>query len=319
MMTREEILKAQEIYMSESGIMIPVIEKNVGYIFDRSSLTWSVQKRYYSWKVYHNAISGEEAIDLMDRWQAESDADNDKLNRAITFAVEKHAGQVRKSTNIPYIVHPLEVLQILYSVRADKDVLMAGVLHDTVEDTDTSLEEIRELFGDSVAELVASNSEDKSKTWDERKQHTIDELATASDEVQMLILADKLSNLRSIAHDYSELGDKVWDRFNASKEKQAWYYSGIQDALYDMQFQEDCRSAYWEFVGLFKDVFVQYLYDEGAEAVYQICDDGGAYRCAKSDCQWCEVSDIADIPEGLERLARRDAEFLEDVWRMNIE
>ena len=144
-------------------------------------------------------------------------------------------------------------------MRADTNLLIAGVLHDTVEDTDTTLDEIREIFGDDVAELVASNSEDKSKTWDERKQHPITEPAKADNRVKMLLLADKLSNIRSIAYDYRNIGDELWKRFNAPKEKQACYYSGIQDSIFDMQLNSDCAEAYWEFVGLYKDVFVNFV------------------------------------------------------------
>ena len=121
---------------------------------------------------------------------------------------------------------------------------------------------VREIFGDDVAELVASNSEDKSKSWDERKLHTITELATADVRVKMLIMADKLSNIRSIAYDYAIKGDDLWIRFNAPKEKQTWYYDGILDALYDLQDIPQCEKAYWEITGLFKDVFVKYYLDK---------------------------------------------------------
>lgn len=183
------------------------------------------------------------------------------LNKAIRFATEKHSGQFRKSTDIPYILHPLEVLQILYSMRADTNVMIAGVLHDTVEDTETTLDEIREIFGDDIVDLVASNSEDKSKSWDERKGHTISELATADKRVKMLIMADKLSNIRSIAFDFKNIGDELWKRFNASKEKQAWYYYGIGEALCDMQLYPECSVIYQEFVGLVKDIFTRYYID----------------------------------------------------------
>ncbi|MBR5507118.1 MAG: bifunctional (p)ppGpp synthetase/guanosine-3',5'-bis(diphosphate) 3'-pyrophosphohydrolase [Clostridia bacterium] len=259
---------------------------------------------------------------------------SDELNRAIIFATEKHREQVRKGTTIPYILHPLEVLQILYSMRAETNVMIAGVLHDTVEDTDTSLEEIKEIFGEDVATLIASNSEDKSKTWDERKQHTISDLKNADKRVKMLIMADKLSNIRSIAYDYKNIGDELWKRFNAPKEKQAWYYGGVQDSLYDMQFYPECSDLYWEFVGLYKDVFVKFFLDESESILYQICDDGSAFFLNKGNPEWydagvCVASDISvkidmtgkkqyvkssHIPDGGEELSRKDAELLEDMW-----
>lgn len=186
---------------------------------------------------------------------------NSALEDAICFATKRHAGQVRKGSDIPYITHPLETMTILNTMKADTDLLIAGVLHDTVEDTDTTSEEIRELFGEDVAALVAAHTEDKSKSWTERKQHTIDELQTAPLRVKMLIMADKVSNLRSMYADYKLIGDELWKRFNAPKEKQAWYYSGVQDALCDMQNYIETEKIYLEMVGLFKDLFVSYASD----------------------------------------------------------
>ena len=96
-----------------------------------------------------------------------TEKEKERLNEAIVFATERHAGQVRKGSGKPYIVHPLEVLTILTDMEAGADVLIAGVLHDTVEDTGTTIEEIRSRFGDAVADLVAGCSEDKSKSWEE--------------------------------------------------------------------------------------------------------------------------------------------------------
>ena len=187
------------------------------------------------------------------------------LEKAICFATARHAGQVRKGSDIPYITHPLETMNILNAMKADTHLLIAGVLHDTVEDTDTTSEEILELFGEDVAALVAAHTEDKSKSWMERKQHTIDDLQTAPLRVKMLIMADKVSNLRSMYTDYKLIGDELWKRFNAPKEKQAWYYSGVQDALYEMQNYIETERIYWEMVGLFKDLFVSYALDDAEE------------------------------------------------------
>ena len=333
MLSRDDVLNAKEIYLSEHDeLLIPVADHNVGYRFTKQTLSWEVTKRWYSWKVYCKALSGEEALKVMDSWKKHNEKESARLNEAIEFATKKHSGQFRKATTIPYILHPLEVLQILYSMRADTNVLIAGVLHDTVEDTDTTLDEIRVMFGTDVAELVASNSEDKSKSWIERKQHTIDELANANERVKMLIMADKLSNIRSIAFDYNQIGDKLWERFNAPKEKQAWYYDGILDALYDMQFIPECEKAYWEITGLFKDVFVKYYLDRENDIIYQACETGTIHYLKKGNPSWndalAEISDnIANntddkpryyktnpIPDNAELLSRKDAELTEDMW-----
>ena len=153
-----------------------------------------------------------------------------KIHEAIEFATLKHAKQKRKGTEIPYIVHPMEVMQILTENGCGEDLIVAGILHDTLEDTDTNPVEIKEKFGERVLELVQSESEDKSKTWIERKNATINHLATAPDDEAVCCLADKLSNLRSIYYDRSRVGEKVWERFRESKENVKWYYVSIAEA-----------------------------------------------------------------------------------------
>lgn len=193
---------------------------------------------------------------IMDSYKEE----NELLEKAIQFAVERHAGSIRKGTTRPYIVHPLETMQILISMKADTRLLIAGVLHDTVEDTATTMEEITELFGFDAAGLVAAHTEDKSKTWEERKQHAIEEVTVASRRVKMLVLADKVANLRSLEADYADLGEKLWERFHAPKERQAWYYGSMRDALAEMQDYPETKKVYAEMVKLCKNIFVDYLY-----------------------------------------------------------
>lgn len=180
------------------------------------------------------------------------------FNKAILFAVEHHAGAVRKASTHPYIIHPLETMQILFSMKAKTPLLIAGVLHDTVEDTDATIEEIYHLFGPEIGALVDSHTEDKTLSWEERKQHTINELTTASLQVKMLVMADKLSNLRSMVSDYKEIGDKLWDRFNAPKDKQAWYCRNILEALQDLQYYPETEAVYWEMVRLYNEIFTSH-------------------------------------------------------------
>ncbi len=238
---------------------------------------------------------------------------NEMVEKAIHFATERHSGQTRKGTNMPYIFHPLEVMQILYSMRADNNLIIAGILHDTVEDTDTTLNEINELFGKDVAFLVASNTEDKTKTWKERKQHTIDELPHADIRVQKLILADKLSNQRSIAIDYAKIGDELWKRFTLDdKRMHAWYYGEIQEALFDLQNDKDCKNAYWELVDTYKDVFVDFYYDEKRQVVFQKGADGSAYKFEKGILNWFVHE--GEIPTDAVLVHRKVVERMEDNW-----
>lgn len=149
------------------------------------------------------------------------------VHKAVEFAAVKHRDQRRKGSDTPYIVHPVEVALFLTECGCDEVCIAAGVLHDTLEDTETTYEELVEQFGKPVADLVAAESEDKSKSWRERKQATVDSLAMATPETMLICLADKLSNLRSMVYDYAEVGERLWSRFSADKDSIEWYYRSI--------------------------------------------------------------------------------------------
>ena len=164
------------------------------------------------------------------------------LNKALIFAVNAHTGMKRKGTNTPYIVHPMEAVAIVASMTDDRAIIAAAALHDVVEDTKYTIDDIKNEFGDKVARLVASESEDKrpelpeSETWKIRKEETLEHLKNASIETKMITLGDKLSNIRAIYRDYLNLGDKLWERFNVKdKNEHAWYYSSIADLLSDLK------------------------------------------------------------------------------------
>lgn len=153
----------------------------------------------------------------------------EKVFKAIDFAQKAHCGQLRKSTQIPYIIHPLGVMEILLRHNCSKDAAIAGILHDTIEDTPITAEDIEKEFGTKIKYLVIAASEpDKSASWEERKQHTMEFLSSVNDEeVLCVTCADKMHNLLSIVKDYETIGDKVWDRFNRGKESQKWYYTSL--------------------------------------------------------------------------------------------
>ena len=182
----------------------------------------------------------------------------DLFDKAICYATEAHAGMKRKGTETPYIVHPMESVAVVATMTNEPAVLAAAVLHDVVEDTKRTLGEIRAEFGNIVAGLVASESENKREelpsaiTWKMRKQETLEHLAHASKEAKMIALGDKLSNIRAIYRDYSEFGDKVWERFNQKdKAEHAWYYRGVVECLGELSD----TFAYREYVDLVEKVF----------------------------------------------------------------
>ena len=180
------------------------------------------------------------------------------LDRAIIFAVKAHAGTERRGKGYPYIVHPMEAVEIVSTMTKDQELLAAAALHDTVEDTDVTVEQIREEFGDRVAQLVASESDEmpagvsEEDSWHSRKQAAIDRLAKASHDAKIVALGDKLSNMRAIARDYAVQGDALWNLFHAKDPKDhEWHYRGLANSLKEL---ED-TFAYQEFVKLIDQVF----------------------------------------------------------------
>ena len=180
------------------------------------------------------------------------------LDRAIVFAVKAHAGTERRGKGFPYIVHPMEAVEIVSTMTTDQELLAAAALHDTVEDTEVTVEQIRSEFGDRIAELVASESDtfeagvSEEDSWHSRTQAAIDRLAKASHDAKIVALGDKLSNMRAIARDYSLKGDELWELFHAKdRSDHEWHYRGLAESLSELSD----TFAYKEFVKLINQVF----------------------------------------------------------------
>jgi len=167
------------------------------------------------------------------------------ISKAIQFATLAHQNQFRKVTDDTkepkkaYILHPLEAGIIVSQIVYDEEMICAAILHDTVEDAKVSYESIGKMFSPRVMKLVESQSEDKSKTWQERKNHTLEYLKqkTTEREIKIITLADKLSNIRAIKRDLDnpDVGISVWDRFKVKNpELQGNYYKGIVEGLSDL-------------------------------------------------------------------------------------
>lgn len=170
------------------------------------------------------------------------------IDVAIEVAVKAHQNQVRKGTDIPYITHPLAVGILLAKAGCSDEIIIAGILHDTVEDTSITLNDLHDMFGKKVSDIVKGASEpDKSLKWEERKSHTHDFLKAASREVKFVALVDKLNNIRAIASDYVEIGEALWERFNRGKDAQKWYYQGLVQALRDDSADEAYKVLHNQF------------------------------------------------------------------------
>ncbi|HBE90791.1 MAG: hypothetical protein A3E37_02790 [Candidatus Andersenbacteria bacterium RIFCSPHIGHO2_12_FULL_46_9] len=155
-----------------------------------------------------------------------------KIQKAIRFAITAHDGQTRKGKDIPYITHPLTVALILSQVGASEDVIVAGILHDVVEDSDVELDDVQEQFGEPVADLVkAVTEEDKGLPWETRKRIALGHIKDMNHDALLLKSADVLHNLLELVHDGEEQGDVVFEKFNAPKEEKLAQQQKLVKAL----------------------------------------------------------------------------------------
>ena len=186
---------------------------------------------------------------------------SERLNDALSFAAECHLGQVRKSENIPYIIHPMEVAAIIGGITDKEDVIIAGLLHDVVEDCNVDPRVIKSRYGSRVAALVQSETEDKladrppSETWMQRKEESLIMLELTTDvDVKTLWLGDKLSNLRSMWRSYRMKGDRAFEVFHQKDKKMhGWYYREIAKHLTELSH----TAAYEEYATLVDKIFIQ--------------------------------------------------------------
>ena len=184
--------------------------------------------------------------------------DTSILDKAVVFAVKAHKGAERKGKGFPYIVHPMEAVTIAATMTNDQELLAAAVLHDTVEDTPVTLKDIESEFGPRVASLVDAESDivfegkSRAESWRLRKEETIGRLSVAPNEVKIVALADKLSNIRAIYRDYQSIGDKVWDLFCVKNvADHEWHFRGLARALSSLKG----TFAYNEFEELISKLF----------------------------------------------------------------
>jgi GTP pyrophosphokinase len=154
--------------------------------------------------------------------------------RAFQFAADKHAGQTRKASTIPYMAHLMGVASLVLEAGGDEDLAIAALLHDVVEDCGGApmLHEVRRRFGKRVASVVegCTDADHYPKPpWRERKEGYIRRLRSADADTRLVSAADKLNNARSILTDYREIGQSVWARFQGGRDGTLWYYRALCD------------------------------------------------------------------------------------------
>jgi (p)ppGpp synthase/HD superfamily hydrolase len=156
------------------------------------------------------------------------------MQRAFQYAAEKHEGQTRKSTAVPYLSHLMAVASLVLEAGGDEDMAIAALLHDVVEDCGgmPRLREIRKQFGARVAKIVEGCTDsftDQKAPWVERKSYYLRELKHADRETRLVSASDKLHNVRTIVADYRKDGEEIWARFSGKKEGTLWYYRALSD------------------------------------------------------------------------------------------
>ena len=190
-----------------------------------------------------------------------------KLTRkAKEFAYARHEGQTRKGNNDPFTSHLDKVVEIILTLTNDEEVIAAAWLHDVVEDTNTSLKEIYDLFGDRVGKFVELESEDKRPeinerdSWKDRKEEQIKELQNTSDEdsdVFMIALSDKLANTKDMLEAKKIEGLSFLNKFNNSNPKdQYWYYKSFADIIGEKSNLSDTE-AYKKYIQVIDELFTQ--------------------------------------------------------------
>jgi (p)ppGpp synthase/HD superfamily hydrolase len=155
-----------------------------------------------------------------------------RFTRALELAYELHAGQTRKGSGVPYFGHLLGVTSIVIETGSSEDEAIAALLHDAAEDQGgrDTLARIRSEFGDDVAEIVESCSDsldDPKPPWRERKRAYLEHLEEAGESALKVSLADKLHNARTIVVDYRDVGEALWERFNADRDQVLEYYRAL--------------------------------------------------------------------------------------------
>lgn len=179
---------------------------------------------------YHH----DEALKLLDKfYEKNADVLTSDMRKAADFALEAHRGQMRKIDGSPYVIHLFDVAEILLNAQASENLVIAGILHDILEDTPQTDKDILALFppakGQDILRIIlADNESDKSASWLERKTETITYAKNSDDEEGLLLIcADKISNLASLVAGMEVGGELVWKYFNSPKDQQIWYYESL--------------------------------------------------------------------------------------------
>jgi len=153
------------------------------------------------------------------------------IEKAARIATIAHKEQLRKDEDIPYIVHPFMIALLLTSYKFSETVVAAALVHDVLEDTDFSEEQLREEMGEEVMAIIASVTNDDSLSWEEKKKKYIETVRAGSDGAKAVATADKIHNAQSLLAGAAKQGSDVWKHFNAGREKKLWFENAMLSML----------------------------------------------------------------------------------------
>lgn len=236
-----------------------------------------------------------------------------KLHEAIRFLESMY--RVHESS--ASLTHPMEVLQILAGEQCIIEVAIAGVLHDILEETNCTGEEIEARFGKSVRSFVEENTEQlhaesRNGTLKIYRNKVLERQRTAVKEVRQIALADNVSTLRRLVYDYGCFGEALWERLNVTRDELGKYYLDVVDVFEESQGHEATKCEYWELNSLYKHLFADYyIHREGwTQTIYQNLS-GELYAIRNDSMIWFVAE---EIPEDAQKISKQEAEHLEDTW-----
>ena len=159
-----------------------------------------------------------------------------RFDEALVLASTLHRRQTRKTSGVPYVAHLLGVASMVLEEGGSEEMAIAALLHDAAEDQggESVLEEISSAFGADVARWVRQASDSvvlPKPEWEARKRHHLALIPKADRAAQLIMLADKVYNARSILADHTRVGPKVWERFQVSRERTLWYYEALPEVF----------------------------------------------------------------------------------------
>lgn len=326
----EDILEATEIILYLGNVIYIVDENDDAYGFHKESKKWEYKRNYYDYfesslmLEYFEILTPNEAVALYKEWLNESDStgglylennkdkEQERIESAIKYAVDYHSGKIWKTSKNPFIVKPLEVFQVLSYIGAGAELIVAGILLEAYDENVESKKKLRDEFGDTVADLVLSYQKLRDVDWNENTQKECKRLEKATKEEKIITLADIVVKQRQLLLGCSRTIGNYWREFGISYENSAKYFSKVQDALYDLEFDDNLKALYWEMVNGYKELFVKYYFDENRICLYQISADGSNVYKTPDEYSWLKYTE--KVPDDAICIPRDLAERVEEQW-----